>query len=192
MFAELPASAAWRHQDALDGFEVVFFESHRTGCQLIGHTAAVEAGRAWAVRYSIELDEHWHTRSAHVQGWSHAGQRDLLLQSEDEAVWWLDGSHLPELDGCWDVDLESSSCTNMIPVHRLALDVGQRVEAPAVYVRALGLDVERLEQQYMRIDDDGVHQRFDYLSPAFDFECVLTYDEAGLVLEYPGIAARVL
>jgi hypothetical protein len=28
------------------------------------------------------------------------------------------------------------------------------------------------------------------MAPAFDFACRLTYDESGLVLDYPGIAVR--
>ena len=36
-----------------------------------------------------------------------------------------------KLDGCIDVDLKSSCCTNTIPVHRLQLGVGQSADAPA-------------------------------------------------------------
>ena len=63
---------------------------------------------------------------------------------------------------------------------------------PVAYVRALDLGVERLEQDYVRVHDDGSHQRYDYASPGLDFECRLVYDPSGLVLEYPGIALRVL
>jgi hypothetical protein len=74
----------------------------------------------------------------------------------------------------------------------MRLGVGQAAEAPAVYLRALDLAVERLEQRYARVDDDGPRLRFDYRAPVFDYEDRLTYDAAGLVLEYPGIASRVL
>ncbi len=75
----------------------------------------------------------------------------------------------PELDGCLDVDLESSVCTNKLPVHRLHLGVGQAGDVPAAYVRALDLRVERLEQRYVRAADDQKHQRYDYSAPVFDF-----------------------
>lgn len=97
----------------------------------------------------------------------------------------------PQLDGCLDVDLESSSCTNAFPVHRLGLRVGQGSEAPAAWVRALDLSVERLEQRYVRLDDDGPRTRYDYTAPDLGFTSRLVYDESGLVLEYPGIAVRV-
>jgi len=47
-------------------------------------------------------------------------------------------------------------------------------------------------QQYTRVDDDGDRRQYDYRSPAFDFEARLVYDRSGFVLDYPGIAARVL
>jgi hypothetical protein len=89
-----------------------------------------------------------------------------------------------------DVDLESSAMTNALPLHRLALTSGATAQAPAAYVRALDLSVERLEQQYARISNENGHQRYDYTAPAFDFSCQLLYDEAGLVQVYPGIAVR--
>jgi hypothetical protein len=79
----------------------------------------------------------------------------------------------------------------MMPVHRLALEVGARSPAPAAYVRAVDGRVERLEQDYRRVADDGPHHRYEYDSPAFDFHCELVYDASGLVLEYPEIATRV-
>ena len=89
-----------------------------------------------------------------------------------------------------DVDLESSALTNALPVHRLSLPVGARATAPAAYVRALNLSVERLEQWYIRIPDDGDWQRYEYAAPTFNFTARLLFDDAGLVLDYPGIAVR--
>jgi uncharacterized protein len=188
---DLPASAAWRHQVARDGFESVFVRSDRSGYRFEGHTTAVEDGQVWAVRYTITLDVRWTTRAARIWGWSLNGEHDTRLDADGAGHWEIDGSHVPELDGCFDVDLESSACTNTIPVHRLKLHVGQSVEAPAAYVRALDLRVERLEQTYVRIDDDDDRQRYQYRSPAFGFEAQLVYDASGLVLDYPGIASRV-
>ena len=88
------------------------------------------------------------------------------------------------------MDLESSSLTNAFPVRRLALERGDRAEAPAAYVRALDLDVERLEQSYARLDDAATGPRYDYRAPRFAFRCTVSYDAAGLVLDYPGIAVR--
>jgi hypothetical protein len=189
-FAPLPPSAAWAHRDSRDGFEVVYCVTADAGHLLSGTTTAVEAGRSWVVAYDIRVDTRWRTRSARVSGRSSDGVRERLLESDTEGHWRVDGRPAHHLDGCLDVDLESSAMTNTLPVHRLALVPGEAAQAPAVYVRAVGLDVERLDQRYARVGDEGAHSCYDYVAPAFDFSCRLMYDVAGLVVTYPGIAER--
>lgn len=186
----LPPYAAWRHRDAREGFEVAFFEASNRGLRIEGQTVAVEEREPFAVRYEIYLDARWRTRSTRVWGQSSRGRREVLLESDGHGHWLVDGGATPHLDGCFDVDLESSALTNAFPVGRLQLAPGDGADAPAAYVRALELTVERLEQRYVRIDDGTGPERYDYTSPAFDFRSELEYDESGLVIEYPGIAAR--
>ncbi len=83
------------------------------------------------------------------------------------------------------MDLEASACTNTLPIHRMTLPVGEEVVASAVYVQALDLVVRRHDQTYRRRDD----HRFDYTAEG-DFHALLAYDDAGLVVDYPGIAVR--
>lgn len=189
-FTAPPEAAAWDHQDARTGFEVVHFRPACDGLVVTGCTTAVEGGQAWIVDYAIRLDADWRTRSAQVHGRSSAGACSIVLEADGDGHWLVGGVPTPTLDGCLDVDLESSAMTNALPVHRLALEYGVRAAAPAAYVRAVGLEVERLEQTYVRTEDDGALQRYDYTAPAFDFTCRLVYDSAGLVLAYPGIAVR--
>jgi uncharacterized protein len=188
---DVPASAAWRHLDARVGFEVVFLHREPGGYRLEGHATAVEDGVAWGVSYVLTADPGWQTSSAHVVGRSELGTREVLLETDGAGGWRVDGRPAPLLDGCPDVDLEASAFTNAFPVNRLGLEVGQRADAPAAYVRAPGLEVERLEQSYARLPDDGPRTRYDYKSPSVDFRAELVYDEFGLVLDYPGIAVRV-
>lgn len=190
-FGELPRTAAWRHQDARDGFEVVFLAAADHGVTVEGQVTAVEEGVAWSVHYVIALDPAWRTRTARIRGLTPAGRYELRLEADGDGHWRTDGTTAAHLDGCLDVDLEASSFTNAFPVRRLGLAVGADAQAPAAYVRAENPAVERLEQRYVRLEDDGTRQRYDYTSPAFGFRAVLAFDEAGLVLDYPGIATRV-
>jgi hypothetical protein len=189
--ADLPPTAAWRHLDAREGFEVLFLRREADGYRFEGQSTGVEDGEAWGVRYAVTVDSDWTTRSAHVVGLSAEGAKEVSLAGDGAGSWRVDGRQAPQLDGCLDVDLEASAFTNAFPVRRLRLDVGERADAPAVYVRALDLSVERLDQRYARLPDDGDHRRFDYESPAFDYRGELVYDEFGLVLSYPGLAVRV-
>jgi hypothetical protein len=177
----LPAAAAWQHVDARVGFEVLFAMPG----ELAGHTGAVEQGEIWYVGYRIEVDAAWRTRRAEVTAQSAAGRRTTVLEREDGDRWTVDGSRAPELDGCVDVDLESSAVTNTLPIHRLDFPVGEVVPCPAAYVRA-DLTVARLEQTYRALGE----LRFGYTAPAFDFVTELRYDASGLIVDYPGIARR--
>src|SRR5436190_12286457 len=154
-FTELPHFAAWEHRDARRGFEVAFFRSADGELRVEGETAAVEGADAWAVRYSIGLDTEWRTVVAHVFGRSAHGPREVQLRTDAAGRWDVNGERAPDLDGCMDVELESSALTNAFPAHRLRLAVGEQAEAPAAYVRATDLGVERLEQSYLLLDDDG-------------------------------------
>ena len=188
---ELPRAAAWRHLKARDGFEVVFPVRFEGGYSFLGVTTAVEAGLAWGVRYVIELDASWSTRSAEVTSWSSDGTHAVRLQRDGSGRWLVDGAPAPQLDGLHDVDLEASAFTNAFPARRLDLVLGAESGAPAAYVRQPDLRVERLEQRYRRLESAGGQARYEYSAPAFGFEAVLAYDRYGLVVDYPGIAVRV-
>ena len=188
---ELPAVAAWRHVDSRVGFEVLFVHPEADGYRFRGHSTAVEDGEAWSVRYEISVDASWATRRAQVVAESRRGAAELRLERDAAGGWRVDDLPRPALDSLLDVDLEASAFTNALPVQRLGLAAGESAAAPAVYVRAPGLEIERLEQRYTRLDDDGERSRYDYESPSFDFRAELVYDEFGLVLDYPGIAVRI-
>jgi uncharacterized protein len=192
MSDDRPLTAAWRHRDARDGFEVLFLEAGPDGGRrLTGRVAAVEDGVAWAVGYEIDVDAAWRTRGARIRTRTATGRTDLAVTADGEGHWRVDGVSAPALDGCLDVDLEASAATNAFPVARLHLRVGAAADAPAAYVRVLDPAVGRLDQRYERIADDGDRRRYRYASPAFGFEAVLAYDAWGLVVDYPGIAIRV-
>lgn len=183
---DLPDRATWRHCGARDGFEVLFHRQHADGHVLRGHTTAVEAGTAWSVGYDVETDTSWSTQR--VRAATRAASGDVVRELElHDGVWLVDGVHRPELDGCRDVDFESSSVTNLLPIRRLRLAAGVTESVPAAFLRADDLRVERLEQTYTRLEGG----RFAYTSSTFDFACELECDASGLILTYPGIAERV-
>ena len=189
-FAPLPVTAAWHHRIARTGFEVAYFAADGDGCRIEGWTTAIEEGATWAVQYTIELDAAGATRSAAIRGRSAAGSCSVRLEADGRGRWLADGQPASGLDGCLDVDLEASAMTNALPVRRMGLPAGAAAPAPAAYVRAVGLAVERLEQTYARTTGQARGQRYDYAAPAFGFAARLVYDASGLVLDYPGIAVR--
>ncbi|MEG9227639.1 putative glycolipid-binding domain-containing protein [Aeromicrobium sp. Sec7.5] len=186
-FADLPPQSSWRHTGARDGHEVLFHKGTPGGHLLRGHTTAIEDGAAWSVGYDVETDGSWTTRRVRAVARTAGGDLAADLERRDGA-WFVDGAPRPDLDGCVDVDFESSSVTNLLPVRRLTLAIDETVSVPAAFVRADDLRVERLEQTYTRLRAEG---RFAYTSTTFDFACELEYDGSGLIVNYPGIAVRL-
>ena len=188
-FGRLPQAAAWRHEASKDGFEVVFFAQGPDAVRIAGETTAVEEGEPFWVGYEIELDPAtWATRRARVRGRSAAAPTSGWSSATAAAPGGSTAQPRRSSTGVEDVDLEASAMTNAFPVRRMRLAPGVRTDAPAAYVRALDLSVERLEQTYERLGD----RRFEYDCRRFDFTCELVYDDAGLVTTYPEIARRVL
>jgi hypothetical protein len=194
--ATLPSTAAWHHLDTRAGYEVVFFSPADDGLVIDGTTTGTEDGTSWWVRFHIELAPDWMTRRAEVGGRSPAGTHHRTLEVDRRGRWLVDGGRRPDLDGCLDVDLESSACTNTVAIHRLALAPAETVDAPAAYVRADDLRVERLEQRYRlgptQHNGLGGHDawRVGYEAPRFDADFELVLDPHGLVLDYPHLAQR--
>jgi hypothetical protein len=155
---------------------------------LRGRTSAREGDTTWYVGYDITVDPDWTTTSVRALNSTTTGDGEVVL-ARDAGGWTVDGTPRPDLDGCQDVDFESSAVTNMLPVHRLPFAVGTTYDVPAAFVQAADLAVVRLEQRYTLVSatDQLV---FHYESATFDFACELTFDVAGLVVDYPGIAVR--
>ena len=188
--SQLPKSACWLHEGLRSGFEVAHFTPHADGLRIDGTTVGLQDGLAFVVSYKVNVDEAWRTRQALVSTRTSSGSIERLVEADGMGHWLVDGHEADHLDGCLDVDLESSAMTNTLPVHRLGLPAGGVASVPAAYVRAGELSTGRLEQNYRRIADEGGHQRYDYAAPAFGFTARLVYDGSGLVLDYPGIARR--
>jgi hypothetical protein len=88
------------------------------------------------------------------------------------------------LAGCVDLDLSFSPATNLLPVRRLALPVGQAAPVRAAWLRFPECRLEPLEQRYHRMDAE----RYRYESGAGTeiFRAELRVTSVGFVAEYAG------
>lgn len=188
--APLPTAASWRHRGSRSGFEVVFFAPTPSGHLLSGRTTADDGESAWSLGYTVAVDRDWRTTEMRASASTEGGEASVHLTRDDSDGWVVDGERRPELRGCVDVDFESSAMTNTLPLRRLELRRGERVDVPAAFVRAPDLRVERLEQTYTLTEATPQGLVFHYESSTFGFACELRYDAAGLVIDYPGIAVR--
>jgi hypothetical protein len=84
--------------------------------------------------------------------------------------------------GCIDLDLNFSPSTNLLPVRRLGLSVGQRAGVNAAWLRFPSFTLEPLEQVYQRLSEDT----YRYESAGGRFTRELSVNQAGFVTHYPG------
>ena len=174
----------WRRLD-VPGREIARIERTITGWRLTGEVDVDEAGTAAHLRYAIDCDEKWRTRSAGVEGEAgrHAVRFDLA--ADGSGHWTCDGAPMPALDGAMDVDLGFTPATNTLPIRRLALAVGDTAPVRSAWVRFPELRVELLEQTYTR---EAKHRfRYRALVDEEPFTALLETDPFGRLLRYEGL-----
>ncbi|HUP45511.1 MAG TPA: putative glycolipid-binding domain-containing protein [Thermoanaerobaculia bacterium] len=150
--------------------------------ELSGAAVFVEDAVPVSLRYRIVCGEDWATRSVTVRGW--IGESDVSI---DIAVslgeWSLNGSPVPAVAGCADVDLHFSPSTNLLPIRRLQLGVGQSAAVRAAWLRFPSFELEVLEQTYSRVERD----LYRYESAGGRFTAELRVNEAGFPVDYAGV-----
>jgi hypothetical protein len=133
--------------------------------------------------YLVMCDADWQTRSASVSGW--VGDETISIDiSVDEARRWrLNGVEVPAVEGCLDIDLNFSPATNLLPIRRLRLNVGDEVAATAAWLRFPSFRLEPLAQSYRRNSSAG----YRYESGGGEFVAQLSVNEVGFVTSYPNL-----
>jgi hypothetical protein len=185
----MPANSAavlWRRVDR-PGHESARVITREGGWELAGTAVFLHEGEPCCVGYRIICDPEWRTRSTEVVGWLGANEVRVDARVEGESLWRAGGVEDAGIAGCVDVDLNFSPSTNLLPIRRLNLAVGEEKEVRAAWLRFPSFRFEPLEQSYRRISLD----RYQYRSAGGRFEAELDVDENGFVTRYPGFAEVV-
>ena len=185
MIEPIHKSLLWRRLDS-EGHEFFHLLSESNRWRL-GGTAVFFEGTPCRIDYEIFCDAEWRTRVAKIQGW--VGEESVRheVSVDPSGRWSLDGVEQPELDGCVDIDLEFSPCTNTLPIRRLGLEVGEAAPVRTAWVRFPAFRLELFEQVYTRLEE----RRYRFESADGEFVRNLDVDPDGLVLEYPGLWTAV-
>ena len=134
------------------------------------------------IGYDVECDVAWHSLRCTVK--ASVGEEHMNLDIRRQGKrWMVNGMDVAEVSGAEDIDLSFSPATNLLPIRRLALKVGDSGTISAAWVRFPEFRLELLEQTYTRLDD----ATYRYESGGGKFRCDLKVDGSGLVLDYPGL-----
>jgi hypothetical protein len=175
----------WRRLDEPGHeFAQLFFEDN---VWRLSGTAIFAFGRPQrqAVRldYLVMCDADWQTRSASVSGWVGDETISIDISVNEARRWRLNGVEVPAVEGCLDIDLSFSPSTNLLPIRRLRLNVGDEVVATAAWLRFPDFRLEPLAQSYRRISGAG----YSYESGSREFVAQLSVNEVGFVTSYPNL-----
>lgn len=173
----------WRRTDGSTLEHCRLLLDDAEGPRLEGAVVGVLDGRPLRAEYAVACTPDWRTRLAEVV-LAHGDEvRELSLASDGAGRWWRDGEELAALAGCLDADVSMTPSTNLLPIRRLALDVGEARDVPAAWIRVPSLDVAILPQRYARLAE----RRWRYESNGGAFAAELDVDDVGLVTRYGGI-----
>ena len=138
--------------------------------------------RPCVLSYLIRCDSSWNTVEGTVSGWVGNDNVNVDIHVVHHR-WTLNGVEKPEVNGCIDLDLNFSPSTNLLPIRRLNLAIGQQAEVSAAWLRFPSFELQPLLQIYTRLDEFA----YRYSSAGGKFVRDLTVDDAGFVTDYPGL-----
>jgi uncharacterized protein len=143
---------------------------------------------AYRIDYALETGADFVTTLLRAEVRGEALDRTLELRRSPDGRWSANGRAVPDLDDALDCDLGLSPLTNSMPVlrHRFLEDTGS-VDLTMAWVSVPDLAVQASPQRYTGLGGGGV--RFESLDDTFTAE--ISFDEDGLVIDYPGIARRL-
>ena len=172
----------WRRID-MPGHEACRVSSGKEEWQLAGAAVFLHDHQICRLDYSVICDAGWNTLSGRVSGWLGNATIDIEIAVGADHRWALNGGERPAVRGCTDLDLNFSPSTNLLPIRRLNLDIGQEAEVKAAWLRFPSFELEPLSQVYRRLGKST----FRYESGGGSFVADLEVDAIGFVTNYPGL-----
>src|SRR6266704_3559348 len=173
-------SVLWRRLDQ-PGHESCRLCSHDSSWQLAGTAVFAHDRRPCRLDYLVVCDAAWQTVSGRVAGWVGTAMVEIALAVDSARRWRLNGAECPAVMGCIDLDLNFSPSTNLLPIRRLGLVIGQEAAVRAAWLRFPSFTLEPLAQRYRRLDATT----YRYESAGGEFVIELRVNAAGFVTRYP-------
>ncbi|GIO29758.1 MULTISPECIES: putative glycolipid-binding domain-containing protein [Paenibacillus] len=149
--------------------------------EIDGKVIRSEPGERSFVDYHVVCDVLGNTREAVIRYVRQENVQTMRLQKDEANRWTQDGIHLPEFDGFTDIDIGATPSTNLLPIRRTRLEIGESREMTAVWVRFPEFDVMPLKQMYTRLGEC----EYEYRSMS-GYTARLRTDQEGIIREYEG------
>lgn len=189
---------SWIGVDDPSRNDVAQVDFNDEGMRAAGSSIASSYKTSW----TLDVDEHWHTRRIVVTATGKNWSRYLDLSRSAASDWSSETAVRGEADlpspgiardvdlrGAVDCDLGKCPLTNVMPIRRLGLLQGGVPETALLmaWIEVPSLRVVRSDQVYASGSAAGIVRYTNY---SRDFDAELTVDPRGVVITYPDLATR--
>jgi hypothetical protein len=172
----------WRRLD-VPGHEIAEVERVENGWQLRGTTVFAHEQRPCRLDYIVTCNDAWWTTAASVIGVAGDLAIDVRVAVDTQRRWRVNGAECAAVEGCIDIDLEFTPSTNLLPIRRLGLPVGEEATVTMAWLSFPSLNFELLPQVYRRERE----RTYRFESDGGAFVRLLEVNGAGFVTSYPGL-----
>jgi uncharacterized protein len=176
------ASVLWRRLDT-PGHDACRLEQGDAGWTLDGVAVFSENGVPVRLMYQVACDLAWRTEHGEVHGWRGGQSVEFSVVRTAEGMWTLNGTVVPSLGSCVDLDLGFTPATNLLQLRRLDLAEGQAADVPVAWLEVSAGTLEALSQRYER----RAGATYWYEAPSFEYAAELEVTPAGFIRRYPGL-----
>jgi hypothetical protein len=180
----LKRTVRWRSLEH-SGLEHLDIEESAAGYRVRSSVTGEFEGYDYGAFYELTIAPDWTFRSLDLR---RTDGGELSLRADGRG-YWTDGDdrHLPEFDGCIDIDISATPFTNTLPIRRLRLGDGASQHLRITWVPMDTLQPFVDEQIYSKIDASHWH----YAAADGSFDADIVVDADGLVVDYPPLFARI-
>ena len=181
---DMPTTHAmlWRRLDS-PGHDACQLTEVREGWQVDGTAVFMHEGKPAHLRYQVTADATWRAEDGDVVGWVGDASVNLSIVRQRDGEWTINGSPVPDVRGCIDLDLAFTPATNLFALRRIALDVGEGADAPAAWLDIGTWTLVPLPQRYER----RTASTYWYEAPTVGYGELIEVTDVGFVAEYTNL-----
>ena len=158
-----------------------------TANQFNGQLLLAVNQRPVQIFYEVLTDHCWRTREARIT--ISTADEEFAIHADGIGHWTISGEEstaVTQFDGFLDIDFGFTPSTNLLPIRRLNLAIGESAQADAIWFRFPECVFEPLHQTYTRLAADT----YRYTSHT-GFTGEITVDELGIPVRYADLWERV-
>lgn len=144
-----------------------------------GKVICADADRCF-VEYEVKCDAEGGTEEVVVRYHEEQKIRTLRLERDHQDRWTVNGVVQDELTGAKDIDIGVTPSTNVLPIRRLQLEIGQCAEVMAAWICFPQFTVQPLLQSYEKTGDNT----YIYRSIDSGYTAHLQVDANGVAINY--------